>query len=385
MARISVRRTAQRGGRLAGLGAAMAALALVVGVVVPAGAQGAPGRTAQTAAAARQRVPRLNHVFIIMLENHSFDTVIGDPNMPYLNRLARTYGQATQYYGVTHPSEPNYIAATSGSTWDNNTDNPDLRFDHYNIVDELTSHHLTWAAYMQSMPRPGYAGDEYPANEPLYVKKHNPFALYTDIADNPARMAHIKPYAQLAVDLRTGRVANYVWISPDTCDDLHGGVYDKIAGYPQTPCPYNSTNDDPADISLKHKADAFIKRTVQMIMASKAWTGNSAIFITVDEGSYTGDATNGGYTDVSGCCDSPVLPAGDPDISPSWPGGTYGGGRVAMVVISRHGPRHATDATAYNHYSMLLTIEQGFRLPAIGYASDRNQVKPMWPLIVAGR
>ena len=52
-----------------------------------------------------------------------------------------------------------------------------------------------------------------------------------------------------------------------------------------------------------------------------------------------------------------------------------------MVVISRNGPHHVTDNTAYNHYSMLLTIEEGFGLGKLGYTSDAAQVKPMWPLI----
>ena len=64
------------------------------------------------------------------------------------------------------------------------------------------------------------------------------------------------------------------------------------------------------------------------------------------------------------CCDSPYEPAGDPDISASWPGGIYGGGPAPMIVISRQGPRHATDATPSNHYSMLLTTTVPRTAPA---------------------
>ena len=106
------------------------------------------------------------------------------------------------------------------------------------------------------------------------------------------------------------------------------------------------------------------------------------IFIAADESDYDGsDASDNFYLSTAGCCDSPYIPAGDPEISSSWPGGVYGGGSAPMVVISRLGPRHATDSTPSNHYSMLLTIEEGFGLGKLGYTSDSSQVHPLWPLI----
>jgi phosphatidylinositol-3-phosphatase len=68
------------------------------------------------------RAQHLGHVFIIMLENHAADHVIGDPKTPFITSLAHEYGTATNYYGITHTSEPNYIGATSGSTWWTNDD-----------------------------------------------------------------------------------------------------------------------------------------------------------------------------------------------------------------------------------------------------------------------
>ena len=158
---------------------------------------------------------------------------------------------------------------------------------------------------------------------------------------------------------------------------MHGGVYDAIPGYPETPCPYNTTNDDPADVQLKKNADAFVHQAVTTIMSSKAWTPHSAIFIVSDEGDYTGNATNGGWDSPAGCCDSPVLPAGDPDISAAWPGGLYGGGLVPAVVIDPTGPHHFTSSTAYNHYSLLRTIEDAWGLPELGNTSDHAQVPTM--------
>lgn len=74
-------------------------------------------------------------------------------------------------------------------------------------------------------------------------------------------------------------------------------------------------------------------------MASKAWSGNSAIFVVADESDYNGDTDNGGWADPSGCCDSPIVAAGSPSISPTWPGGVYGGGLSPEIVVTRNGPR----------------------------------------------
>ncbi|HET7172686.1 MAG TPA: alkaline phosphatase family protein [Nocardioidaceae bacterium] len=364
----------------------------LVGAAVGSNALAAPSRSG-----AGVHGQTLSHVFIIMEENHALDHTIGDINpatgqlsMPFLTRMAHKYGQATQYYGVTHTSEPNYIAATSGSNWGVNNDdgwyptstNPNVNhYDHTDIVDELDAAHIPWAAYMQAMPSAGYLPDS--GNGGLYLSKHNPFVLYNDIHNNPSVAKNIKPYSDMARELNSAHSPRYVWISPDICTDMHLGVYSSVPGFEnETPCPYPNAIGDPVDEASKTVADNFIRRAVSTIMNSKAWTGNSVIFITADETDYDASMPAiGDYFSAAGCCDSPVLPAGDPDISPDWPGGVYGGGLVPMVVISRQGPMHATDGTAYNHYSMLLTIEEGLGLGKLGYTSDSAQVKPMWSLI----
>jgi phosphatidylinositol-3-phosphatase len=92
----------------------------------------------------------LGHVFVIMMENTGFNTLIGNPNAPFTNYLAATAGLAINYFGVTHPSQPNYIAATSGST-NGVTGDGDVTINVQNIVDQLESHHKSWKAYMQSL------------------------------------------------------------------------------------------------------------------------------------------------------------------------------------------------------------------------------------------
>ncbi len=366
---------------------AAAALAVTAGALTVAATQASYGATAS--AAGQDGSHQLDHVFVIMLENHEADHVIGDPAAPYITSLASAYGQATDYFGVTHTSEPNYIAATSGDTWWVNNDNDwsqGNQYDHANIVDELEAARIPWDAYMQAMPSAGYLGAQWPASGgALYASKHNPFILYNDVRLDPARAGHIEPYTDMTADLNSPNPPRYVWISPDQCSDMHGGVSTAISGYPETPCPYSNVAGDANDEALKAKADAFVKTAVAAIRSSRAWTGNSVIFIAADESDYDGsDPADNYYLSTAGCCDSPYDPAGDPQISASWPGGVYGGGPAPMIVISRLGPRHATDSTPSNHYSMLLTIEEGFGLGKLGYTSDSSQVHPLWPLI-AGR
>src|SRR5947199_6767874 len=83
------------------------------------------------------------HVFVIMMENTGYKSLIGNPNAPFINSAAATYELATKYFGVTHPSQPNYIAATSGST-NGVADDNDTTIDVPNIVDQLEAKSKTW-------------------------------------------------------------------------------------------------------------------------------------------------------------------------------------------------------------------------------------------------
>ena len=172
------------------------AAALTVGLSAPSGAtptasQGRGGNHV-----------RLDRVFIIVLENHSAKSVIGDPNTPFITSLAQRYGEAANYFGVTHPSEPNYIAMTSGSNWFTTT-----------TTRRTGTTTPTWSTRWRRATSAGTPtwrrcrdplADFWPsAAQPLYASKHNPFALYTDIRGNPARVAHIKPYTALAGDLNS--------------------------------------------------------------------------------------------------------------------------------------------------------------------------------------
>lgn len=294
----------------------------------------------------RSDLKNYQHVFIIMMENTSDTSLIGNPNAPWTNFAAATYGLATDFHGVTHPSQPNYIAATSGST-NGVTSDADVTTDVPNIVDQLESHGKTWKAYMQSL----FAGGNTDklassAGNQLYERKHNPFVSYLDVQTNPARMANIVDFSEFAADLANGTVPDFVWISPDQCHDMHGR-----GGPVSDPCSFAHGQD------LIAAGDLFLTQTVNAILASSAWTGNSLIFVTWDESSFP-------FSDTSGCCDA-----------------VPGGGHVVMLTISHsdHAPR--TSSVTYNHYSMLATIQDGWELGCLGFTCDTANVPRITDLV----
>jgi phospholipase C len=376
----------------------LAGASVVIGLSMPAVAAGtgasqpaAPeGRTAQ--------FPHMDHVFVIMMENTSYSDLLNpsNQNTTFIQSLASTFGLETNYFGVTHVSLPNYVAATSGSNWGSNSDDEAQAdqgfFNHLSLTDQLNQAGVSWKGYMDSMPAVGFTGnfgdcttstsapDPFCTNSKtgtaLYVRKHNPFMQYPDVFTNPALADNVVPLTQLSSDLASGDVPQFAWITPNSCNDMHGGP-------PQCPFPNSPTDQNQA--TLFRDGDAFLKTWVTAIMRSPAWTGNSAIFVTWDEGGFSDNAPFG-PNDISGCCDSPALPA--TPVNPATGGGgdlaggtLYGGGHVPMIVIARHGARGSTDATPANHYSLLQTIELNWNLDFLGNASDTIQVHSLAPLL----
>src|SRR4051794_13612055 len=129
--------------------------------------------------AAFAAVPRANPVVVVVLENHSYSSVIGNASMPYLNSLANTYGLATQFYGNTHPSIGNYFMMTTGQIITNN-DSFTGTVTNDNIVRHFLSNGVTWKSYAEGLPAAGYTG----GNTGTYVKRHNPFAYFSDVANS---------------------------------------------------------------------------------------------------------------------------------------------------------------------------------------------------------
>src|SRR5258708_11489686 len=298
----------------------------------------------------RSSLKNFQHVFVIMMENTGYDSLIGNPNAPWINNAAARYGLAKTYYGVTHPSQPNYIAATSGST-NGVPDDNDITISVPNIVDQLEANGKTWRAYMQSLSLCVTKLDHACGNQ-LYERKHDPFVSYQDVQSSPARMANIVDLSQFSSDLASNNVPDYVWISPDQCNDMHGR-----AGPSSDPCNFGNVQ------GLIATGDAFLSSTLIAIMHPHAWPGNSAFFITQDESHFTGSGPFG-FGATSGCCDA-----------------NPGGGHVVTLTISHSDHSARTSSVAYNHYSMLATIEGGWKLGCLGFTCDTANVTPMSDLV----
>lgn len=357
---------------------ACACTGIVVAFVLPAAASG-HGRGKHVARDHHARTfAHMAHVFVIMMENTSYADLLSpsNANTTFIRSLASTYGLETNYFGVTHVSFPNYLATTSGSNWGSNSDDVAQAplLDHENIVDQFEQAHVSWKAYMEDLPSPGDTLTQ--TADALYVRKHDPFLMYPDVYNNPTRANKVVPLTQLSTDLSSGHIPKFVWITPNDCNNMHGGA---------PSCPFPDSPTDQFQTALYQDGDTFLRTWVTAIMHSSAWTGNSAIFVTWDEGSFADDAPFG-PNDTSGCCDSPRLPATPPN--PATGGGgdlagstVYGGGHVPMIVVTRHGAHGTTDDTLTNHYSLLQTIEQNWHLPYLGNASDTRQVQSLAPLL----
>jgi hypothetical protein len=259
-----------------------------------------------------------SHVVVIVMENAEYSGVIGNPHAPYVNSLARRYGLATRSFAITHPSLPNYLALTSGSTHGITSDCTDCAVSATNIVDQLQAAGISWRAYLEDVPSTCFEG----AGRGGYAKKHNPFAYYRDVALSPSRCRRLVGFGALAADLRTGSLPTYVWISPNLCDDGHD------CGVAQ--------------------GDRFLARTVPALLRELGPHG--MLVLSWDEG--VSDA---------GCC------------------GGAAGGRVATVLAGPDVRRGARLSTPVDHYGVLGSIEEALGLPALGGAADPRSGR-LWGL-----
>jgi hypothetical protein len=119
-----------------------------------------------------QSLPRPDHVVIVIEENKPFSRIIGNPEAPYINKLAAHGMLFTRSYGVAHPSQPNYLALFSGVTHGIRSDVCPLELEGGNLADALVGKGLSFTSYAESLPRQGFEGCSYGA----YYRKHNPVA-----------------------------------------------------------------------------------------------------------------------------------------------------------------------------------------------------------------
>jgi phosphatidylinositol-3-phosphatase len=345
---------------------------------------------AASAAPAAATAPK--HVILIMMENHGTDTLLGNKDdAPFLNELIAEPGvrYATQYYGVTHPSLPNYLALTAGDDMGIHDDCksgadvkckpeefvPDAdesaeagqlltedeetkaagtahRFPGKTLIDQLDETKVSWKVYMQGLPSdkmveyaPLDADGKVIAK--LYAQKHNPFAYFSSFVDNPERMAKLLPDDGFVADLN-GDLAGFTWMSPDQCHDMHGISPKSAAAIGAPDCGYPPSGLDHSVIRL---GDQYLRDTVGAIRAGPVWKDDTAIIIVWDEDDYAA---------AGGLKGSPV----------GRNGVVLGGGRAPLIVVtSKDAPARKIDAP-YNHFNLLATLEAAYGLDCLGRACE---------------
>jgi len=266
-------------------------------------------------------VPHFDYIVMFMFENKEFGKIIGSPIMPIYNKLSENYSLLTQYYAVRHPSLPNYIAMMGGDTFGISDDCTDCFVNQKSLPDLIEASGRTWKTYQEDMPSPCFVGNSKP-----YYQKHNPFIYFDSIRTNQMRCEkNVVPFTALQTDINAGALPNFIFITPNICNDAHDCTLDVT--------------------------DEWLTDQLNVLMPALDKIGKTyLIILNWDEGS----------SDES-CC-------GLPDKA---------GGRIPVILMSSLVKNGFQDDTPYTHYSLLKTISEAWGLPYLGHAADINN-----PLIV---
>lgn len=256
-------------------------------------------------------IPAFTHVYVIVLENREYDSIIGETETaPYLNALAARYGLATNYDAVGH-GIASYLALFSGSTH-GIADEGIYDISGQNLFDQIESHGLSWAVFAQNVPGNCFMGPTASGGEDgpgTYVRRHEPAINFRDVSGNPSRCARITDFTHF-----DPAAANLEVIIPNDCNDME-------------------------DCSTA-KGDAWLSHFLPRITTSPAFA-NSLVVITFDEG----------RTSLGG------------------------GGHVATILVGPDVRPHFASDVAHDHYSLLRTIEDAWRLPCLGHACQANNLR----------
>lgn len=262
-------------------------------------------------------------VWLIVEENHNWSSIKGSKSAPYINGTLLPMGaHAEQYFNPpkNHPSEPNYIWMEAGDNLGITNDN-DPSSNHQSTTDHLVTKlqaaGVTWKSYQESMPDPAKCPL---SSSGLYGAKHNPMVFFDDVTDNrnPSSancIAHVRPYTELLTDLTSGAFAQYNFVTPNLCNDMHG----ETIG---TSCPSITTD-------LVKRGDDWLANLVPKIMATSAYKDGGAIIITWDEG-------------------EGLLSTSD--------------GPIGMIVVSPFAKKGYSNTIKYTHSSLLRTLQDIFSI-----------------------
>lgn len=230
--------------------------------------------------------------------------------MPWLNQLAQANALATNYYANTHPSIGNYFMMTTGQKVTDN-DSFDSVVDVDNLVRQFAKDHKSWRVYADALPQAGYLGSD----QGTYLKRHNPFAYFRDVVDNPAQAANIVRFSQLSVDLTNQSLPDFLFIVPDEVHDAHS-------------CPEGQPACSLAD--RLGSADDWLKTNVAPLLTSNAFS-KGVLVVTFDE-------------------------AGDDS--------THGGGRIATILVGSGVRPRFQSSEFYQHQNLLSLVRALLNLSA---------------------
>jgi phosphatidylinositol-3-phosphatase len=345
------------------------------------------------------KLPKVRHLFVIMLENQGYAATFGTPSAdPYLAKVLPTEGVLLEnYFATGHESNDNYVSLVSGQP-----PNPDNQADCVTfanfpvektetggleggvgclypapiqtIGNELSSAGLSWKGYMQDMgnnPARESAACGHPAAEAKdetqkaeagdgYATRHDPFVYFHSVIDNAGFCdAHVVALGSpsgampksalpgetgLATDLERVRTTPaFSFITPNLCAD----------GHDAPPC-----TNEPGGASALADIDTFLETWVPKITGSPAFRRGGLLEVVFDEA---------GSSETEACCEEKAGP------SMSTPGVTGpGGGRTGAVLISHFIKPGSVSKRAYNHYSSLASWESLFGLPRLADAATVN-------------
>lgn len=245
----------------------------------------------------------------IWLENTNFDAAAGDDDFKWL----ATQGILLKnYFGTTHPSQPNYAAVVGGDNF--GMDHDDFfRFpaNISTVVDLLGTKNISWAEYQEDMPYAGFQGFNFSNQETYanaYVRKHNPLVMYDSIANSPERLSQIKNFTSFTEDLDKKQLPQWLFITPNMTSDGHDTNY-RFSG-------------------------SWVRAFLEPLLNNSYFMENTLVILSFDE--------------------SEVYPIQNRVFT------MLMGGAVDQKL---HG---TSDSMFYNHYSTISTVSANWGLPSLG-------------------
>ncbi len=254
-------------------------------------------------------------VFIIMFENELESAVLQDD---YMHGLQARGVRLSDYHGVTHPSQPNYVATVTGLPFV--TDDTCQDIEATSVVDLLEAKGVTWKAYMEDLPENDKA--VCISADRLYFRKHDPFVSLNNIRKNPGRLAKIVNAKRLQDDLDAGNLPQFCWYTPNIQNDGHS----------------------PPDASPLHRwsgvefLSQWLRGFLEPLLANSGFMKGTLVVVNFDES----------------------LPHADNHVYAALLGDMVKPGTV--------------EPDRYDHYSLLRTIEENFELGTL----HRNDLTANW-------